>query len=400
MSNARPALLSIVIPTRNRPSYAFSAVLVALDATEHAEIVVVDSSNTDELKVLIDELDLEKQCRVKYHASDTNLNVVENFELALSFSSGEYVIFIGDDDFVGPYIEDFAFYAYNQNIDALICYGLNFGFAYYWPGVKSRYFGDDYAGRVFQWSLSEKMHEVDLYNETIAVQGNVGLGLLEMPRVYQGLVRRGIFHSLIDRYGHVFGGVSPDIYSSVLIASVAQTVKFIDFPFCVPGASPVSEAGSGVARTDRESFSSSPYLQRFKNLEWDDRIPRFFSPYTGWGFSLVKGLETVGEYVPTKTFCLIYARCLLFARKSNVAVYRAMAQLEKTRPKSKIYLITLFCILGEVGRVALKIVRRLTSLRAGGRAKRFGPFPTSWDAYCFLRNSLKRPTILENKSAQ
>lgn len=384
--------LSIVIPTRNRPECAISAIRVALAATEHSEVIVADSSDTDKLRSMIASLGDIPSSRLRYFVTETTLNVVENFELALEWANGDYVIFIGDDDFVGPYIEEFAIKANIKGIDALVPYGKRFGVAYYWPGVKSRYFGDAYSARLFIWSNSGKTDKVITSDQMIQVQNNVGLGLLYMPRIYHGMVKRSLLKNVKSVYGHIFGGISPDIYSSVLINSIAKNVYFVDFPFCVPGASPVSEAGSGAARTDRLSFADSPYLQRFKNLTWDDRIPRFFSPFTGWGFSLVKGMETIGEQVPTRTFCKIYARCLLFARRHWRETFAAMSALQGGRRADMVRLLTLLHIFAEISRLSWHAIRRLGAYRAGGRAERFGPLPSTWEAYKLLQTKLSRPT--------
>jgi len=366
-----PCLLSIVIPTRNRFDCASACIAAARLAAPHAQIVIADSSDSNELQDHVATLP-QVTGRLDYRRSPKDANVVENFEFALTHCVGEYVIFVGDDDVVGPQIEDVAAWAARDGIDAVVPYGNRFGVAYYWPGVDSKYFGDAYSGKVFVWSASGDRREVDPMSELRHAEQHVGRGLALLPRIYHGLVRRSTLTEVSARFGALFGGVSPDIYSAILIACVARRVVFLDFPFFIPGASPRSEAGSGAARTDRVSFDDSPYLKRFKNLRWNPLVPRFFSPYTVWGYSMVEGMRTAGLPVTALTYARIYVRCLAYCFGYRHEIMAAVRQCGLQFGRGTMRAAMARAALEEVSHTLRRVLPRLLAPRAGGWARRHG----------------------------
>lgn len=371
LNPATPFLLSIVIPTRNRFDCASACIAAARMAAPHAQIVIADSSDGDELAHHVAGLAVPTG-RIDYRRSPRDANVVENFEFALTHCEGEYVIFTGDDDLVGPQIEDVAAWALQGGVDAVVPYGNRFGVAYYWPGVDSKYFGDAYSGKVFVWSATGQRTEVDPQLELRRAERHVGRGLALLPRVYHGLVRRQTLQDAKSRFGALFGGVSPDIYSAILIAMVARRVVHLDFPFFIPGASPRSEAGSGAARTDRVSFDESPYLKRFKGLRWNPLVPRFFSPYTVWGYSMVEGMKVAGLDVTPLTYARIHVRCLVYCFNYRHEILESMQRAGEHFGAGRLKWAMARAAMEELLHSVWRLVPRLLVPRAGGWARRHG----------------------------
>ena len=135
-------LLSVVIPTRNRQQYLLDSVSLALASLQDAEVIVCDNSDDDRLRVQL--ADMLATGRVQYQFLEEPLSVVGNFEKALAMGCGDYVVFIGDDDAVGPGLEEIARWAQAEGVDAVVSYGSSFLAYYFWPGVKSKYFGNAY----------------------------------------------------------------------------------------------------------------------------------------------------------------------------------------------------------------------------------------------------------------
>lgn len=377
-------ILSIVIPTRNRYECITSCLQAARLAAPSAQILIADSSDGDELEDFINNLK-ESPARLKYIRTSPHSNVVENFEAALTHCTGEYIIYIGDDDLVGPEIERVAEWALSQNIDALVPYGNKFGVAYYWPGVKSKYFGNEYSGKVFVWSITSKFKLINPLREIRRAERSVGRGLALLPRIYHGMVRKKTLVEVETRFKSLFGGVSPDIYSAVLIARVAQRVVYLDYPFFVPGASPRSEAGSGAAQTDRISFEESPYLKRFKNLKWDALIPKFFSPYTVWGYSLVEGMKIGGFEISVITYCRIYARCLIYCSSYRREVFISMRTAKHQFGSTALGAAMILALAEEGWHFLSHLMPKLLRPRAGGWAKRYSGIENSVEAFQFVQ---------------
>src|SRR6266852_4061994 len=129
------ALLSVVIPTRNRHLYLLDSVRTVLLHAPGAEIVVCDNSDTSELQGMIRSLSDDRN--IKYLYQSEMLGMAENFEIALSAATGDYVICIGDDDSIGPGIQQVVDWAGKNAIESIISYTDRFLALYYWPGVKS-----------------------------------------------------------------------------------------------------------------------------------------------------------------------------------------------------------------------------------------------------------------------
>ena len=98
--DAKP-LLSIVIPTHERARYALPTVRGLLDTLpDEVEFVVADTSSSDDLSVLL--LALPGAARVRVIRPGPGLSVVDNFNAGLAHALGDFVLFLGDDDFVMP----------------------------------------------------------------------------------------------------------------------------------------------------------------------------------------------------------------------------------------------------------------------------------------------------------
>lgn len=386
MNHSQDIILSVVIPTRNRIDCAKYCVLSALKATTESEIVILDSSDDDQLISLLANIlgKTDDFKRIKYFKTSESLNVVENFEAGIGYCKGTYITYLGDDDLLGPNIESVCRCAEFNGVDSITSYGLQFGVAYYWPGVKSRYFGDAYDSKVFIWSMSGKHHLIDIKKEMELTKVNIGFGLAKLPRIYHGIVSRQLVRKVLSKHGKLFGGVSPDIYSAVLLSLNCEKPMFIDYPVCVPGASATSEAGSGAARTDRHGFYASAYLSRFKNLQWNELVPMFFSPFNVWGFSIAEAYKNTGKEMEPDFYCRLYARCFLYCfsyRKETLLAYRTFSR-KYGKVNSGLMMIKSF--FNELTHFSVRVVSKLSSPRAGGKAKRYCNISNSMEAYKLL----------------
>lgn len=66
------------------------------------EVIIVDDASPENLKSVVDEF---KDDRIRYYRNETNcgaLNVVDNWNICLSYVTGDYIICMGDDDRLLP----------------------------------------------------------------------------------------------------------------------------------------------------------------------------------------------------------------------------------------------------------------------------------------------------------
>jgi glycosyltransferase involved in cell wall biosynthesis len=96
-------LLSIVIPTRNRPkklSYALNSILKYQD---FAQLIVVSNGDSMEMDVPKEFLDNSK---INFFRSDDRLSMSKNWLYGFQYVAGEWVYYLGDDDLMVLNSED------------------------------------------------------------------------------------------------------------------------------------------------------------------------------------------------------------------------------------------------------------------------------------------------------
>jgi hypothetical protein len=246
--------------------------------------------------------------------------------------TGDFVMYIGDDDSIGPDAEQVAQWARDSAVDAVHSYQFSFIASYFWPGVKSKYFGNLYSASMFINPFTGERTTVDPIGGLKKAAQLLGGGLGTLPRIYHGMVSRELISQIKSTYGSLFGGVSPDIYSAALIAASCKRAAHVDLPFVIPGASPKSAAGLGAARTDRGGLRSNDHIGRFGTaLEWDARIPEFNSPHTVWAYSLCQALAKLHLPEVQPSFIRLYACCFLYYRHQWRETWRALRQSSDSR---------------------------------------------------------------------
>lgn len=93
-------LVSICIPTFNRPGLLREAVLSCLAQTfSDYEIVITDNSTSDASEKVVKGLN---DPRIRYHRNERNIGGPANFAKALSLAQGKYIKWLMDDDLVKP----------------------------------------------------------------------------------------------------------------------------------------------------------------------------------------------------------------------------------------------------------------------------------------------------------
>ncbi|OIQ90351.1 chondroitin synthase [mine drainage metagenome] len=98
----RTPLVSILIPTFNRPGYFKAALDSALDQTYgNIEIIVSDDSSDDETEQLMSDY-LRKHANIRYLRNRPGWGAAINFQKCLELARGEYVNYLMDDDLFHP----------------------------------------------------------------------------------------------------------------------------------------------------------------------------------------------------------------------------------------------------------------------------------------------------------
>lgn len=290
-------------------------------------------------------------------------------------------MFLGDDDCLGPRADHVAQWAKSKGIEAV---SSTLPASYGWPDFYSRYYGSGYAGILAVRPYSGQSTPVDGRATLVHALRNLGGGVMGMPRAYLGMISRTLAERIRLKYGQLFGGVSPDIYSAALIAAESKTTVTLDYPFIIPGSSAASTSGQGAAGTHLGKLRENQHLGAFSNLEWDSLIPEFYSVPTVWGYSLKKAFDVLQGGMPSPNFARLYVKCLLFHPAFNRETRAAMraylnqrSYLEFTRELTRAAVM-------ELATQGKRVARRIRHPRATADAISYAGLQSVGEAYVRL----------------
>lgn len=304
-------LLSLVVPTRNQQEYAISLLqgLQVFDSPE-LEVIVQDNSNEASLREFVASLN---DPRIRYFYCAEQLNMHQNWDLAIDKACGEYVCLIGDDDGI---LVDAALASLREakslGADAV----LTEMYSFLWPGNVHRLWGD-MGGPVSSRRIFPQMRQQQLLDPVVALEdlfrrGSVGgLGLL--PRIYHGYVSRASLYALKERCGTYLPGGSPDMANAVALVPFVDKMLFDPSVTLISGHSPKSGGGQGTAGLHHGELEQVKHLPPETIRYWDPAIPRFWSGITIYAQSAIEASRAVGQvpqnefnYPMVCTACLIY----------------------------------------------------------------------------------------------
>ena len=299
-------LLSAIIPTHNRQRYAINAITTILENFPDTEVVVSDTSDT--LQIAEELAHWIAAGRLVYDHPQRPMDVVSNFQNGLRLATGDYLIFLGDDDCLGAGAEELARWAGENGVEAAAC---SLGAAYFWPDFKSLYFGADFTAKLTVQAFDASITRLDGPQVMQQTLKNLGTGVMSMPRAYLGMISRALAVRIEEKYGALFGGVSPDIYSAALIAPESRSSVRIDYPFIIAGSSGASTSGQSAEGRHKGGLRDNAHIGAFTNLVWDPLIPEFYSVPTVWSYSFKAAIDKLGNPAYRPNLLRLYAKCCL-----------------------------------------------------------------------------------------
>ncbi|PPK59395.1 glycosyl transferase family 2 [Malaciobacter marinus] len=301
-------ILSIVIPTHNRASYAISAIeSILYFENEPIELIVTDTSENDDLEFFVSSL---TESRLRYIHIKEALSMTENYNLAMSMATGDYVCLIGDDDTITYDAIITAKWAKKNHIEIVSPLVVA---NYAWPDFKHRFLGMSHAGNLYikkefgSYSFKDSKKGLD-----IALTKSI-LGTEGLPKVYHSIVDRQLMEKIKNLSGSYFHGVSPDVSGAVGLALVSENYLEIDYPITIPGAAGNSNSGRSAMNKHKGTLEDDSHTKRFKNLNWPKLIPQFTSVETVWAQAAYSTLEAFGkkDLIEKYNFINLYAICNL-----------------------------------------------------------------------------------------
>lgn len=375
-------LLSIVVPTRNRSSYAIPMVesILALQDDEF-ELVVSDNSEDDALAQWVAARVPDR--RLRYLQVPGRLSMTGNCNWGLSLARGEYVTLIGDDDTVLPSIMAACRWAKEHDVDALTP---NLAVRYVWPDFRHRIWGAGQSGRLFVDRWVSAVKEGDPGEQALSCVLRAGQGMGSMANLYHGVVRRSLLEALKQRTGNYCFGVSPDVYLSLSLSSLAKKQLLYCGPLTVPGASGMSNSGRAALRQHKRTLWEDPHMTPYRGETWPEEVPAFFAVETVWAQAALTACRKLGrsDLESRFNFPLLYALCFLHHRGYNAETRRAMRALSGGRVPLRRWLAVLAAVVLSGGRMLLRNLRRVLRPTPRGYSLEYGVFDDVRRAVEFL----------------
>lgn len=237
-------MLSICIPTRNRQIYAMSAVREML-ASERDNFEVVLADNSDDPEPLSQFVAEIADPRVKLLApEETVLSMRANWERIIPETSGEWISFIGDDDYLDPELCEVLRVTQTivPNLDALTWGRLYFT----WPDART---GPEFT------SMPVGSHLVGIKKEDMIRKLFFWEDASDRPAcpfgVYHGAIKRTLLDDIRNTFsGRFFGHPIVDYDNICRTLMVANKLVHFERPMSVFGT---CKASNSMGLRDRKA---------------------------------------------------------------------------------------------------------------------------------------------------
>lgn len=340
-------LLSIIVPTKNR--YYYLGYLVdyfyKID-DQQVELIIQDNSNdiTDK-PVFIKKLDSYNDSRIKYQYEESELSVIENSDRALLAASGEYICFIGDDDVFSKHLIAYVRSAKSRQIDAI----LPMKPSYNWPDIHSRFYGNKLSGKFATKEFNGEEQSVDGKKVLEKLLNIGGCSILNLPRVYHGIIKHDLLKDIFNKTGSYFPGPSPDMANATALALLVQNMVEVDIPLVISGHSAKSGGGMGASGKHIGEISHYKHLPKNTADLWTKEIPFYWSGYTIYAESVIQALKRFNrqDIILNFNFNYLYASCLVFDSHYKKRIKEAINNAEKngksvSRLKIQLYFLQIW----------------------------------------------------------
>ena len=236
--------MSICVPSRNRQR-TFVQTIRDLLASPRQDVEFVLADNSDDPDIVDGAMAGIDDSRVRYLPStDHSLPMQDNWERAMRAATGDWIIFIGDDDYVDPdVIDTIAEIARRRpGVDA-IGWGRP---SFKWPDYRP-FPGNACIALGNTAYLANRQEQLD------ALFG--WKGATPVPKIsftcYHGAVRRTAMDRIRDRFsGRYFEHPTVDFECSAKLLLSAREFVYVDRPFSVFGATATSNS-SAIGRFAR-----------------------------------------------------------------------------------------------------------------------------------------------------
>jgi glycosyltransferase involved in cell wall biosynthesis len=354
-------LLSIVVPTKNRHYYLEFLVRYfhSIDS-DKIELIIQDNSDPKSNSEFISFINEINDLRISYSYIIEELSVVENCDRAIANARGEYVTLIGDDDIFSKHLIEFVEICKNKSIDAI----LPIKGSYKWPDVQPRLYKNKLSGvfRLTHFSGRSKKIEVNSILERVLELG--GTKILNLPRVYHGVIKKYILEQIFEESGSYFPGPSPDMANAIALCKFIKNYITIDIPLVISGNSISSAGGQGSQGQHFGEISKIKHLPKDTASNWSSKVPFYWSGKTIYAESVIQALKRMkmSNHLEKINFEYLYASCIVFDTNYRDRVRNVMKQFNLNFINFKLQKIYYYFILIWINRILFHLRNNLILL--------------------------------------
>jgi glycosyltransferase involved in cell wall biosynthesis len=221
----------VVIPTRDRANLIPFAIRSVLNQTfSDFEIIVSDNFSSDDTAETARAF---YDGRIKYFRSDRALSLGESWEFALSHATGEYVIFLSDDDAYAKVCLERLFGMIDaESADLVSCRQAAYFAAEaedHGRVIEARSLQLDHFDR--KLSVLSKADRVKHLFEVVRLEDPRGHdGSLGIPQLVNTACKLSLYKSVQERVPHIFPVVGSDVYSAGLLLNFTNKFCYLNEP--------------------------------------------------------------------------------------------------------------------------------------------------------------------------
>lgn len=257
---------SIVIPTRNRPALLANAVASVLEQDfVDFELIVSDNSDPAQAAETHERLrDARKDKRVRYLRPDRVLPMTEHWELAVRQSCGSFTGILTDRSAYRLYALRTIHRACEVHQPDVVTF------------LTDNIFGEDRPFRIKLRPLTTQSQIIK--TDEMVLNFSRSIFSKRAPRMLNSFCRTDRLQQLVQKYGSIFTGLSPDYSFCFRILDSVETVLSLDARLVLVGGE--SQSNGGAFRTNRMNDARRDFLTQMtvqqKWLEYGP-IPGFIS---------------------------------------------------------------------------------------------------------------------------
>lgn len=249
---------SVIIPTRERcDTLKWSLKTCTTQNYNNLEILVSDNFSQDDTRQVVADF---QDSRIKYFNTGKRLSMSRNWEFALNNASGDYVLFVGDDDGLMPDVfDELNSILQDGQIDSLswkkpMYYWLNHIIPEYRNILVTTL-----KNSLQEFDSQEVLNEVRNFNE-----------FHELPSLYDGFVKRTVLENIKKQSGEFFHSRTPDVYSTIVLLGITKNFSYSGKPFSIQGASSHSN-GTAYLFYGKDEQAAAKYLSE-ENIPFHPKL--------------------------------------------------------------------------------------------------------------------------------